>query len=79
MKDQSINRIAYIINQKPWIDNADVTMKDVTVTGIIPLQCELVNTLLHERVERFKKWNPITNQETDKFILDMMENYNADN
>ena len=76
MNDKGLNRIAYIVNPLPWVDGADVTMKDITMTGVIPLQCEVINNVLHSMVERFKLWKP-KNREADKFILDMMENYDA--
>lgn len=77
MKDESLNRLAYIINQKPWVDNADVTLKDVITTGIIPIQCEMVNNILHKMTGRFQtteKWEPEARKVED-FILNMIANY----
>jgi len=74
MKDEAINRIAYILNQKPWIDGADVTFEDAIATGWIPLQCEFVNNVLHRMTRRFKRWES-KGRETDNFILNMMANY----
>lgn len=53
MKDKGLNKIAYILNQKPWLDGADVTMDGVIVTLIIPLQCELANDCINKMIESY--------------------------